>query len=225
MRLRHGAKDRYNGTEKQDLASSLTRATYSISEDDLQWMILQKRQLPKEFREFEPFREGMLTNDIMAEQGFPGNTAESFSNIGRLTGRMREFANPIAKSLLQDGIDLVAATVVHLFEDDQSVSQWMSEVFVKQFEENVGKARGAGHQLTAARQLEISGFHDEVVGMQAVQEGPNGLASSTVIDFRVGRLLGVAFVVTIGDLERRELTKRLAMELERQIVGVVLGSP
>ncbi len=187
-------------------------------------MVLQKQHLPEELREFEHFREGVLTNATMADQGFPGNTAESLRNIGRITGRMREFANPVAKSLVQDGIDLVAATVVHLFQDDQSVSRWMTEVFVKQFEENEGKTRGAGHQLIAVRQLEVAGFHDEAVGIQAVQSGPNGIASSSVIDFRVGRLLGVAFVVTIGDIERRALTERLAIELERQMVAVVLGS-
>ena len=47
--------------------------------------------------------------------------------------------------------------------------------------------------------------------------------SSTVIDFRVGRLLGVAFVGSIGDQDRLEMASELAYSLEKQIVQVVLG--
>ena len=50
------------------------------------------------------------------------------------------------------------------------------------------------------------------------------MVSSTVVDFRVGRLLGVAYVVSVGEAERKELAERLGQELERQMVRVVLGS-
>ncbi len=45
--------------------------------------------------------------------------------------------------------------------------------------------------------------------------------SSTVIDFRVGRILGVAFTGAVGDHERLDPTTQLA--LEKRIVQVVLG--
>jgi hypothetical protein len=50
------------------------------------------------------------------------------------------------------------------------------------------------------------------------------VVSSTVIDFRVGRILGVAFVGAVGNHDRLGLTSQLAVALEKKIVQVVLGS-
>jgi hypothetical protein len=44
-----------------------------------------------------------------------------------------------------------------------------------------------------------------------------------VIDFRVGRILGVAYVGTVGDHRRLKPTTELGLALERRIVRVVLG--
>ena len=56
-----------------------------------------------------------------------------------------------------------------------------------------------------------------------VQGGPTGLISSTVIDFRVGRILGVAFVGTVGDHERMDLATEVGLALEKRIVRIALG--
>jgi hypothetical protein len=56
-----------------------------------------------------------------------------------------------------------------------------------------------------------------------LQGGPSGLISSTVVDFRLGRLLGVAFIGTIGDHTRLELTMEVGQALERRMASVVLG--
>ena len=56
-----------------------------------------------------------------------------------------------------------------------------------------------------------------------MQGGESGLVSSTVIDFRVGRLLGVAFVATIGDHTRLELATQLGLALEKRMVSVILS--
>ena len=61
-------------------------------------------------------------------------------------------------------------------------------------------------------------------GLRVLQGGPAGLLSSTVIDFRVGRLLGVAFVGVIGEHERTELATELALALEKRMVQVALGA-
>ena len=206
------------------MTDALTSATYDISEDDLRWMVLEGEKLPEELRGFEPFREGILDNATMAEQGLPGNTAENFHELGRITGYIREFGTNTERSLFGDGTDLVAATVAHLFRYDGAVSWWMEEVFVKRFEENAGKKTEDGHEIVSVERLKVDGFHDEAVGMRVVQRGPNGLVSSTVVDFRVGRILGVAYLVTVGDFQRKALTELMATELERQIVRVVLGS-
>lgn len=203
---------------------SLTRATYGVLERDLQRMVLERDQLPLELGAFEQLREAVLDNETMAERGFPGNTAEGFRQIGRISGYLREFASPDGGPLSPEGTDLVAATVAHLFDDEAGVLRWMNEVFLRQFEENVGSAIGHDQELVAVERLTVEGFNDEAVGIRAVQNGPDGLLSSSVIDFRVGRLLGVAFVVTVGDCERWALAESLAGELERQMVRVALAS-
>jgi len=45
-----------------------------------------------------------------------------------------------------------------------------------------------------------------------------------VIDFRVGRLLGVVFIGAVGDHDRLEQVQQLGQALEKRIVSVVLGS-
>ena len=69
----------------------------------------------------------------------------------------------------------------------------------------------------------VNGFFDDAVALKVLQGGASGLISSTVIDFRVGRILGVACVGTVGDHQRTELATELALALEKRIVRVVLG--
>lgn len=206
------------------MVDALTQATFGVSEESLRRMILEREELPPEVREFEPVRQGALDNATMAAQGFLGHTAESLRSHGRLTGYLREFASPLPDALWRPGTDIVAATVVHLFESREAVSAWMAEVFLKQFQESVGKPMGPDQELVAARPLPAQGFHDETAALHAVHRGATGLVSSTVVDFRVGRLLGVAFVVTLGEVARRRLAQRLGLDLERRMVRVVLGA-
>ena len=114
--------------------------------------------------------------------------------------------------------------MVHLFDREDSVNVWMHEIFLRQFQENVGEDGRDGNKLMSVELLDARGFADEAVSLRATHRGTVGLISSTVIDFRVGRLLGVAFVVSTGDQERLDLTTDLALALERRIVSVTLGA-
>ena len=100
----------------------------------------------------------------------------------------------------------------------------MHEIFLKDFEDRVGESVGQGHQLVSATRLNPQGFFDETVGLKVLQGGIDGLISSTVIDFRVGRLLGVVFIGVVGDHDRLEQVEKLGQNLEKRIVSVVLGS-
>ena len=204
------------------MADILSDATLRISEEDLKSMVLEKEQLPQEFKQFKLGREGPLDNATMAEQGFPGSTEESFSDMGRIIGYMREFTSPTANPPAQDGTDIMVATVVHIFDDAQAVSKWMTDVFVKQFEDNVGKSMPSGQELIAVEHVAVNGFYDEAVALKATQTKDSESFSSTIVDFRLGRILGVAFVVTSGDVERTSLAEQVAVELERNIVKAVL---
>ena len=207
------------------MSEALNRATRTTREADLPRMVLDQRELPAEFQAFRPSREGILDNATMAEQGFPGNSAERFAALGRMTGYLREFAAPVpAGGTIPAGFDFALASVAHLFNDAPGVSRWMQEVFLEQFETNVGEEIHAGQHLLMVERLQVQGFADEAVGLRVLQSGPQGPVSSTVVDFRVGRLLGVVYLATFGNAERRAVVEHLGHTLERKIVAVVLGA-
>jgi len=206
------------------MSEALNRATRVIREADLPRMVLDLAELPPEFQGFHLSRDGILDNATMAEQGFPGNSAESFSAMGRLTGYMQEFAAPVPRGeVIPVGYDIAAATVVHLFEEAPGVSRWMQEIFLGQFEANAGRQTHPDQLLLMVERLLFRGFSDEAVGLRVLQSGPQGPVSSTVVDFRVGRLLGVVYVAAFGNCHRQALVERLGHALERKIVRVVLG--
>jgi hypothetical protein len=207
------------------MSEALNRATRTIREADLPRMVLDQRELLAEFQAFRPAREGSLDNATMADQGFRGNSAEYFAALGRITGYLREFAAPVpAGGTIPAGFDFALASVVHLFNEAPGVSRWMREVFLEQFETNVGEEIHPGQHLLMVERLQFQGFADEVVGLRVLQSGPQGPVSSTVVDFRVGRLLGVVYLATFGNAERRALVERLGHAFERKIVSVVLGA-
>jgi hypothetical protein len=206
------------------MSEALNRATYAMSEGDLPRMVLDLDDLPGAFHEFHLTREDTLDNATMVEQGFPGNTVESIDASGRITGYLREFVAPMPDSgVIPTGYDLAVATVVHLFEAPEGVSRWMQEIFLGQFEANVGQEVHPGQHLLMVERVSFQGFSDEVAGLRALQSSPQGPVSSTVVDFRVGRLLGVAYVASFGNCERRAVVEQIGHALERQFVRVVLG--
>jgi|TARA_B100001971_G_scaffold202295_1_gene215912 hypothetical protein len=186
-------------------------------------MVLEKTGFPELFQGHQVVREGSLDNETLAQNGFEGSSAERFSQAGRVTGVMRELG-PTSNMGMSDGFDFMAATVVHLFDSPDSVHSWMYDIFLKDFEDRVGESVGQGHQLVSATRLEPIGFFDEAVGLKVLQGGVDGLISSTVIDFRVGRLLGVVFIGAVGDHDRLDQVVQLGQILEKRIVSVVLGS-
>ena len=202
--------------------SAITRATYRVTQETLADMVLEKSQFPGEFQDHQIAREGELDNETLASNGFEGSTAERFLNAGRVTGNMRELG-PTSEMAMPDGFDFMAASVVHLFDTPESVSSWMHDIFLKDFEGHVGDSVGQGHQLVSTARVETNGFFDESVALHVLQGGPTGLISSTVVDFRLGRLLGVAFIGTIGNHQRPDLTMQIGQALERRMASVVLG--
>ena len=206
------------------MSEALNRATRLVTEADLPRMVLDLRELPPEFQGFQLARDSVLDNATMAEQGFAGNSAERFAAIGRLTGYVQEFVAPVPRGeVIPVGYDLAVATVAHLFEDAQGVSRWMQEIFLEQFEANAGQEIHPGQHLLMVERLPFHGFADEVVGLRVLQSGPQGPVSSTVVDFRVGRLLGVVYIAAFGNCERRAVVEHLGQTFERKIVRVVLG--
>ena len=194
-----------------------------MGENALDLMVLEKPEFPEFFQGHQVVREGALDNTTLAENGFKGCTAKRFSDAGRVSGAMRELG-PTSIMAMSDGFDFMAASVVHLFDSPDSVHYWMHDIFLKDFEDQIGQSVGQGHQLVSATRLEPQGFFDEAVGLRILQGGANGLISSTVVDFRVGRLLGVVFIGAVGDHDRLTPVEQLGQTLEKRMVRVVLGS-
>lgn len=205
------------------MSEALHRATLTVREADLPRLVLRLRDFPAALQHFLPARDGELDNETMAQQGFPGSSAARFRAMGRLTGYVREFAAPMPEGgEIPVGYDLFAATVVHLFENPAGVSRWIDEVFLGDFSANVDQELQPGQRLLVAERLPFEGFVDEVAGLRALQSGTPGPVSSTIVDFRIGRLLGVAYVATLGNCERTALVAQLGRELERRFVAVAL---
>lgn len=204
-------------------AEAFHRATDEVSDSDLEWMVLPLEDLPKALTDFEIGREGPLDNATMAEHGFPGQTVESIEEIGRITGYVREMI-PSQLDEVSLGDVVTAGVVVHLFRDHRGVAQWIDDVFLKEFIANAGRIRDGGYELEHAEELAIDGFHGKSAAVFAVHGVPNGTLGSTIVDFAVGRVLGVAFVVVLGETQDLDLAKDLALKLERQVVSVALGS-
>jgi hypothetical protein len=208
------------------MSEALYRATRMITEADLPRLVLDQHELPPSLRDFLPTRTGVLDNDTMARQGFPGSSAERFRAVGRLTGYLQEFAALAPEEEeIPVGQDIAVATVVHLFEDMHGVSRWIDEIFLGEFTAHVDQELQPGQRLLLVQRLEFHGFADQVAGLRVLQSSPMGPISSTVVDFRLGRLLGVAYVATFGNCERRELVEQLGHVLQQKIVRVVLEVP
>ena len=205
------------------MTTSLAAATYKAAVHDLEFMALERVRLPQAYSDYRPVREGPLNNREMAENGFPGSTEERFHNAGRITGYMREFVSA-AHRTSDDGFNFIVASVAHLFDTQDSVSAWMNDVFLQDFEEHVGDPISEGQTLASVEKLDPAGFFDDTVALKALHKGKHGELSTTIVDFRVGRILGVAYVGAVGDHERLELATQIGISLEKSIVRAVLAT-
>ncbi len=207
------------------MSQALHRAAQLMTEADLPSMVLSQKDLPASLQAFVAVRQEYLDNETMAEQGLPGSTAERFRKVGRITGYLQDFQAPAPEDdVVPPGYDLVVASVVHLFDDPDGVARWIDEVFLHDFEASVDQEIHPGQHLLAAERLSVEElFSDVAAGLRVVQSTPDGSLSSTVVDFRVGRILGVVYVATLGNYSRLEVTQELGLALERKIVRVVLG--
>lgn len=206
------------------MSEALYRATLGVGEQDLAAMVLAKAELPEDLQQYLLAKEGILDNEAMAEHSFSGTMTEGINASGRITGYVREFATPLQVVALEAGSNMMAATVAHLFQEIPQVSQWINERFLGEFQRAVGQEVQPDQKFLAADRLDFEGFFDEAVGVRTLQTTPAGTISSTIVDFRLGRLLGVAYVVAMGDVERRELVQKMGIELERKMVKVLLGT-
>ena len=204
------------------MSTRLVQATFGIHESDLPRLALSAYSLPTKYETYTQVREDDLDNRKMAEHGFPGATEERFVEIGRINGFVREFWSSTVDPDF-DGADVLVGSVAHLFNTPDGVHDWMHDVFLRDFLNNIGTDAGEGQVLEGADRFTPEGFFDEAVGLRASYNRNGQPITATIIDFRVGRILGVAYIATTGDHARIEEVTDLAMKMEESVVGVVLG--
>jgi len=206
--------------------SALRDAMHGVLANEIQYMVLNASQLPEELGGFEVLREADLDNETMANHGFGKKTADDLAKLGRITGYVREFVVPQGAATLEEepAEIIMAATVIHLFEGEDAVKRWIDDSFVRDFRDNVGKESNEGQALQGVEILEIEGLHDYAASLLVLHEMPDAVLASTIIDFRMGNLLGVAYVVAKRDVTLSALAKQLAVALEQQMVRVALGA-
>ena len=199
---------------------------HGVLANEIQYMVLNASQLPEELGGFEVLREADLDNETMANHGFGKKTADDLAKLGRITGYVREFVVPQGAATLEEepAEIIMAATVIHLFEGEDAVKRWIDDSFVRDFRDNVGKESNEGQVLQGVEILEIEGLHDYAASLLVLHEMPDAVLASTIIDFRMGNLLGVAYVVAKRDVTLSALAKQLAVALEQQMVRVALGA-
>ena len=204
------------------MSTKLVEATFGINEYDLPRLALSAHDLPTRYASYTEIREDDLDNWKMAVHGFPGATEERFVEIGRVNGFVREFWSSTVDPDV-DGADVLVGSVAHLFNTPDGVHAWMHDVFLHDFLNNIGSDAGEDQVLLGAERFTPEGFFDEAVGLHASYDRYGHHISATIIDFRVGRILGVAYVATSGDHARVEEVTDLGVKMEKSIVEVVLG--
>ena len=204
------------------MSTRLVQATFSIDESDLQNLVLPEHNLPARYESYKGIREEDLDNHKMAVHGFPGATEERFVEVGRINGFVREFWSSTVDEDI-DGADVLVGSVVHLFNTPEGVHDWIHDVFLHDFLNNIGTDAGEGQVLVGAERFTPEGFFDEAVGLLASYDKYGHHVTATIIDFRVGRILGVAYIATTGDHPRVEEVTELGMNMEESIVSVILG--
>lgn len=204
------------------MANRIAQATFGLDERHLPDLALLAEDLPEPYLGYRLRREGEMDNRRMAERGFPEATEERFAAAGRVSGYMREFGPP-PPELAADGVDFAVGSVAHLFGSPESAGEWMRDVFLADFFANAGSEVGGGQTLARVERLEPQGFYDDAVALKTLHHGSGHTISSTIIDFRVGRVLGVTFVATVGDYQRLDEATRLGIAMEQLIVAVSLA--
>ena len=154
-------------------SNPLWTATYRVGEADLEDMTLVAGDLPDDLRGYQLARSGPLGNRELAENGFSGSSADRFRNAGRIGGFMREFV-PTADISPASGVNFVGATVVHLFENPDQVSGWMSDIFLRDFEDNVGRASGITSRSYRCGGWRPAGFTMRPSGCMCCKGGRRG---------------------------------------------------
>ena len=205
---------------------ALIEATKRLGEVDQPSLLLQEDELPPVLAGLRLAHDALHDNDALARELFADVGAPALrSEYGRLTGWVRRFAADARGE--KPGAPTAAGVTCHLYTGPEDVERWVTQVFPGRFEGREGQkapaAKALGLQLAAVRRVKVPGLRDISQGMRVTIEDPGGLRTQTIVDFRVGSVLGVVFVVASGDVDCVPFVAPLAAAQERKIAQGARG--
>ena len=200
------------------------RLTPRVTLAALEYMPLEIPELPFELRGYQKSRDEAVDNAAYSKYPFRDASAADLLRLGRQGGWLKECNTP-PETEIADGLTLTAATSVHLFDRSGAVAAWIREQFVDHTLARVGQAEPGGprHMLRAEELPPPPGLYDQAAALHLLQDSPMGTFSVNIINFRLGRLLGCAFLGTIGDHNEAFLANELAQALEKNMAKVIFN--
>ena len=206
--------------------SLLLQMTDGVTSEDLRYMVVDQSHLPADLSSFKPLREEARDNRTYAKHSGGSYELLALETTGRLGGHEVAFAiDQGGATLAEEPAELLeAGTAVHLFNRDDQARHWIDAEFVTRLRNSVGLEDESGQKLTGVELLEPSGFHSHCAGLLLLSDVPGGMLASTVVEFQLGRLVGTSWTTAKVDKVYLDLSVRLGIEQERQIVRTVLGS-
>ena len=200
------------------------RLTPRVTLAALEYMPLEVKDLPFELRGYQMSRDEAVDNLQFSRYPFRDATAADLLRMGRQGGWLKECNTPPEVEIV-DGLILTAATSVHLFDRPSAVSRWIQEQFVSHTLAHIGQDESGGpRRMLQARELaKPAGLYDQAAALHLLQDSPLGPFSVNSINFRLGRLLGCAFLGVIGDHNEAFLANELAQALEKNMAQVLFN--
>ncbi len=209
----------------REIGDELERALQSVTENDLAIMVLPQEELGEEFADLEIDEDSGFQNNEQATDDTinPEDTGEDLERAGRINGYELEYVAPDLLSMLEAGEGVaVVETMVHLFKDAGAASDFLAEQ-VEDYQRFEGKEVMPSMTLQEAQTFAVDGLADEAIGVRARVSFGDMQLYGTGVYFRLGRLVGEAWIATGDDADVNSQVKTIARALEERIEGVLLG--
>jgi hypothetical protein len=205
----------------------LALAIESMAAQDLARMALPREELSGVEPEYVLADDsGFVDNASVASEFFAPDTDERHLQfLGRISGYELAYENSDAFFAGEGVVGLT--TSVHLFRDKEGASAFVRR-FLSEAETYVG-TEADGVLLAAADEISVEPLGDESWGLRASLSlrGPDGASTfyATTEYIRLDRLVAIASVLRMDDIDASDEVQEMARALERRILGVLLGEP
>lgn len=148
----------------------------------------------------------------------PGDTARSLKSAGRIAGYDLAYVPPKAS---KRQVAVSVGTTADLFTDPVYATQHLSKQ-VSDFDRFMGKVVD-GVRLVAVKNFKAVGVGEEASGLQVTVVAGKARAHATVVYFRRGRLVGIAWAIRRDKRSVLDDVRRVALTLDTRMQRVLAG--